>query len=72
MDVMEDWSNYIDNGMPFDTVYMDFVKAFDTVLHKRLIKKLSSYGIGGCILAWITDFLSGRRQRVSVRGCLSE
>ena len=72
LDVMEDWSNYIDNGIPFDIVYLDFAKAFDTVPHQRLIKKLSSYGIGGNVLARITDFLSGRRQRVSIKGCLSE
>ena len=46
-DVMEDWSNYIDNEIPFDTVYLDFAKAFDTVPHQRFIKKLSSYSIGG-------------------------
>ena len=39
------------NGIPFDTVYLDFAKAFDTVPHQRLIKKLSLYGIGGNVLA---------------------
>ena len=72
LDVMEDWSNHIDNGIPFTTVYLDFAKAFDIVPHQRLIKKLSSYGIKANALSWITDFLSGRRQRVSVKGCLSD
>ena len=45
LDVLEDWSSYIDNGVPFDTVYLDFAKAFDTVPHKRLLDKVSSYGI---------------------------
>ena len=52
-------------------MYFDVAKAFDTVPHQRLIKKLSSYGIGGNVLVLITDFLSSRRQRVSVKGCLS-
>ena len=72
LDVLEDWSGYIDNGVPFDTVYLDFAKAFDTVPHKRLLDKISSYGIKGNIQLWIRDFLSGRRQRVSVEGCLSD
>ena len=40
--------------------------------HKRLLDKISSYGIKGNIQLWIRDFLSGRRQRVSVEGCLSD
>ena len=35
LDVMEDCSNYLDNGMPLYTVYFDFAKAFDTVPHQR-------------------------------------
>ena len=51
---------------------MDNRKAFDSVLHHRLLEKLSKYGIKGKILNWITDFLIGRKQRVMVNGEQSE
>ena len=48
------------------------MKAFDTVPHKRLLKKLHRYGIRGKILAWIKDYLRNRRQRVVLNGCKSK
>ena len=33
-----------------DAIYLDYDKAFDTVLNKRLLAKLSGYGIGGKLL----------------------
>ena len=48
--------------------YMDFMKAFDIVLHHRFICKLEAYGVQGKLLAWIRVFLLGRRQRVVVNG----
>ena len=54
-----------------DTVYLDFSKAFDTVPHRRLIGKLEAYGIGGSLLSWISSFLMGRSQKVSVNDSLS-
>ena len=50
------------------TVYLDFAKAFDSVAHERLLRKISAYGIKGSVLSWIRDFLTGRRQYVSVKG----
>ena len=51
-----------------DTVYLDIKKAFDTVLHQRLLLKLKKYGIEGNILKWIEDFSKERRQRVVLNG----
>jgi len=50
-----------------ETMGMSF-KAFDTVPHRRLIKKLEAYGIKGSLLTWNENFLSGRQQRVVVNG----
>ena len=38
--VTEDWTEALDNNLQVDTVYLDFREAFDSVPHKRLIKKL--------------------------------
>ena len=53
-------------------IFTDFVKAFNSVPHKRLLLKLQSYGIHGKLLEWIRLFLSNRRQRVHVDGVYSE
>ena len=64
-------TNAIDNNNQVDIIYMDFMKAFDRVPHRRLIEKVKSYGIDGCILRWIDSFLSSRSHCVLVSGCAS-
>ena len=61
----------MDKNIPVDAVYLDFSKAFDTVPHNKLVHKLKGYGITGNVLQWISDFLIGRKQYVSVNGCQS-
>ena len=43
-------------------VFIDLSKAFDTVDHKILLKKLSHYGIKNESLDWVTCYLSNRKQ----------
>jgi hypothetical protein len=62
----------LDEGSEVDAVYLDLSKAFDTVPHMRLLQKIEALGVQGEGLAWIRDFLIGRKQRVSVNGVLSE
>ena len=62
----------LDNKTQIDAILLDFAKAFDKVPHKRLLSKLTSYGITGNTHNWITSFLSNRKQRVSVNGALSD
>ena len=40
LEVMEDFTQLIDNGYPVDVVYLDFKKSVDTVPHQRLMCKL--------------------------------
>ena len=70
--VVENWTQSLDNHMPVDCIYLDYRKAFDSVPHRRLLKKLSTFGIQGNTLKWLESFLVGRRQRVRVNSALSD
>ena len=72
LNIMESWTKDLDRGESIDVVYPDFMKAFDTVPHKRLIGKLKSYGIEYYTPRWIQASLSDRVQQVSVNGINSE
>ena len=72
LEVMEVWTGWYDLGLPWDAIYTDFSKAFDSVPHERLLKKCEAYGIKGNLLKWIKDFLSSRKQRVVLGGRKSE
>ena len=52
-------------------VVLDFSKAFDKVLHGRLLSKLWLYGIQGPTLKWIEAFPGDCTQSVIVDGCHS-
>ena len=54
-----------------DILYLDFQKAFDSVPHKRLLKKLETYGVNGKTLDIVEDFLSNRLFRVRVGATFS-
>ena len=66
LNVLDKWTEIIDDGGRIDAIYMDFMKAFDKVPHERLLRKVEAYGIGGPLLGWIRSFLTGRKQRVTV------
>ena len=53
-------------------MYLDFKKAFGSVPHKRLVKKLEGYGIKGSLLLWLKDFVKQREQKVAINGNLSK
>ena len=72
LEVMECWSEILDEDDGVDVAYLDFRKAFDLVSHKHLIYKMSKYGITNQILNWVEAFLSHRKQRVVIRGTASE
>ena len=70
--VLDEWTEILDQGGTIDAVYLDFMKAFDKVPHKRLLHKLLAYGISGDLHNWIRSFLTGRTQRVKVDSAASQ
>ena len=54
----------LSEGNSVEVVYLDFLKAFDMVPHRRLLLKLKGYGLKDDLLKWLESFLSGRKQRV--------
>ena len=53
-------------------VFIDLKKAFDTLNHGILIKKLEHYGIQGIASKWIISYLIRRKQYVSIQDTSSE
>ena len=51
---------------------MDLSKAFDTINHYILIRKLRSYGVRGMVLSWFEDYLRNRRQFVHYKSASSQ
>ena len=49
-------------------ILIDLKKAFDTVDHKILLRKLNAYGIRGNMLKWFESYLSNRTQYVVFDG----
>ena len=72
LEIMECWTEILDEDDGIDVAYLDFRKAFDLVSHRHLLYKMSKYGIKNQVLQWVSAFLSNRSQRVVVRGTASE
>ena len=61
----------VSKGEQIDSIYLDYSKAFDCVVHSKVLYKLSCIGITGKLLSWIESFLTGRFQCVKVGETLS-
>ena len=58
-------------GGQIDVIYTDLEKAFDKVLHQRLVKKLKFYKVNPDIIDWIRSFLFNRKMRVRINNKFS-
>ena len=63
--------NAVNNQETCQAVFIDLKKAFDTVNHKILLKKIEHIGIRGELLIWISNYLHNRIQRTFANNVLS-
>ena len=71
-DVTNKLKNFCDNRHFTCLILLDLSKAFDTVNHQILLTKLEKYGVTGNSLKLINDYLTNRKQVVSVNNVFSE
>ena len=68
LELVEELCRKVSNCDQVNLVLLDFSKAFDKVNHLKLLFKLSTHGIKGKTLKWISSFLGGRTQAVVLEG----
>ena len=64
--MIEQIKSNLDTGKFAAGVFLDLQKAFDTVNHSILLKKLEHYGIRGRVNDWFASFLKDRKQFVTI------
>ena len=64
--------NSLNNNEVVVGVFLDFSKAFDTVMHNILISKLEHYGIREGALKLLSNYLTNRKQFVCIDGIYSD
>ena len=72
IELVEEITTAIDEGKTTVGVFIDLKKAFDTVDHNILVKKLEHYGIRGLANNWVCSYLENRRQYVCINDSNSE
>ena len=68
----EKWRKSIDTKQFVGTLFIDFRKAFDSVSHQILLKKLSASGVSGNFLTYLESYLSDRKQYTVINGVKSD
>ena len=66
LDIMTECYNNIDHKRFSTFLFLDIKKAFDSVRHKKLLKKLNFYGIRGIANTLISSYLRNRKQFVFI------
>ncbi|CAB4018504.1 Hypothetical predicted protein [Paramuricea clavata] len=63
-----EWLYNMDSGLINGVLFLDLKKAFDTVDHEILLKKLHLYGIKGTTYAWFESYIQNRKSICLMNG----
>ena len=66
MSIVENIQTQLDDGKYSAGVFVDLKKAFDTVYHNILLKKLDYYGVMGIVNEWFASYLKNRKQSMII------
>ena len=61
-----------DNGFGTGMIFVDLQKAFDTINHDILLKKLSIIGFSDHTVKWFQSYLSNRKFMINLENPFSE
>ena len=65
------WSNNIENGLLNGVLFFDLKKAFDSIDHEIIWRKLTNYGADQSALRFFASYLCNRSHKCNVNGALS-
>ena len=68
MEITQKIKESVEKGKFGCGIFIDVRKAFDTVNHSILLKKLEHYGVRGILLQWFRSYLTERKQYVFYNG----
>ena len=71
IEATDSWAMDIDRGLVNAVVFLDLKKAFDTVDHDTLLRKLQYYGICWTSHQWFASYLDNRTQICHLNSCKS-
>ena len=69
--MLEKWKKAIDKGECVSELFLDFSKAFDTIIHDLLLAKLKAYGFSPNALKLMHSYLNNRKQQVQINNRFS-
>ena len=72
LEFVNDCVDALEGGLYTVAVMLDLSKAFDTVNHEVLLRKLDRMGFRGIVSSWFKSFLSNRKIKVLVGDSCSE
>ena len=66
LETNDNWCISIDRGLLNCVIFIGLKKAFETVDHEIILKKLTKYGVEQDALKWFKSYLTNRIQRCNV------